>query len=127
MHELSISNAMLHQVALLVVQHGASGVSEITLRLGPLSGVEPELLRAAYLHSRAETVAAHADLVIVDVPIRILCQRCAAVGDARCRPLRLACEACGSDDTRLLGGDEMLLESVQLTFKESPCAPHAAA
>ena len=116
MHELSISNAMLRQVALLVDRHGATGVSEITLRLGPLSGVEPALLRAAYMQSRADTPAAHADLVIVDAPVRILCRRCAAVGEVTGRPLRLVCQACGNDDTRLLGGDEMLLESVELRF-----------
>jgi hydrogenase nickel incorporation protein HypA/HybF len=117
MHELSISNAMLEQVALVVVRHGARGVSEITLRLGPLSGVEPALLRAAYMQSRIDTLAADAELVIVDAPVRILCRRCAAVSDITCRPLRLMCGACGSEDTQLLGGDEMLLESIELTFQ----------
>lgn len=115
MHELSISNALLEQVACLVAQHGAAGVSLITLRLGPLSGVEPQLLRAAYMQSRTETFAEDADLVIVTATVRIFCQECAAIGDAT--PDRLTCGTCGSSHTRLLSGDEMLLESVDLVFQ----------
>jgi hydrogenase nickel incorporation protein HypA/HybF len=115
MHELSISNALLEQVACLVAQYGAAGVSVITLRLGPLSGVEPQLLQAAYMQSRIDTFAEDADLVIVTAGVRILCQKCAATGDAT--PNRLTCGTCGSSHTRLLSGDEMLLESVDLVFE----------
>ncbi|WP_020653158.1 hydrogenase maturation nickel metallochaperone HypA/HybF [Massilia niastensis] len=114
MHEVSICEALLAQVARLAVQHGATGVSTITLRLGPLSGVEPALLRTAYNQCRAGTCAQDADLVIVTVPVRITCQACAATGEATIE--RLACGTCGSADTRLVGGDEMLCESVDLVF-----------
>jgi len=117
MHELSISKAMLDQVAAVAARQGASHVREIRLRLGPLCGVEPALLHAAYLQSRAATPAAHAELVIVEMPVRIRCRRCGSVGDAGMRPLRLTCGACASADVQMLSGDEMLLESVELGFQ----------
>ena len=123
MHELSISVAMLDQVAALAVRHGASRVDEIRLRIGPLCGVEPALLRAAFLQCRAATPAAHARLVIVETPIRISCRRCGSAGDAGLRPLRLACGACASEDVQLLSGEEMMLESVELGFQPGDPAP----
>lgn len=114
MHELSISRALLDQLAGLVRQHQATGVSAITLRIGPLSGIEPALLRAAYMQSRKQTFAEHADLIILPAAVRVLCQECAAVSEAT--PARLTCAACSCSRTRLLSGDEMLLESVDLEF-----------
>lgn len=114
MHEVSISAAMLRQVADVVAQYGAAGVAKITLRLGPLSGVEPVLLRTAYMGMRKDTVAAGADLIVVDLPVRVFCGSCAAERDAA--PNGLTCPACGSSGTRLVSGDEMLIEAVDLIF-----------
>lgn len=114
MHELSISAAMLRQVADVMALHGAAGVAKITLKLGPLCGVEPVLLQAAYKRMRADTVIACADLNIIDVPVRVFCEECVAESEAA--PNRLACPACGSCGTRLVSGDEMLIEAVDLIF-----------
>ncbi|MEH6435996.1 hydrogenase maturation nickel metallochaperone HypA [Massilia sp. DD77] len=114
MHELSVCSALLDQVARLAARHGASGVSMVSLRLGPLSGIEPALLRAAYREARRGTPAQDAELAIVEVPLRIACLRCGAAGDAALD--RLSCAICGSGLTRLLSGDEMLLDSVDLVF-----------
>lgn len=114
MHEVSVSLALLEQVASVVRRHGARAASKLTLRIGPLSGIDAALLRAAYGQARADTVAAEANLVIVHMPVRVLCLACAAQEDGTAN--RLACPACGSTDTRLIAGDEMLLESVELVF-----------
>lgn len=114
MHEVSVSAALLEQVATVMERHHAIGVRKIILRLGPLSGVEPALLRAAYAQARVGTVAAHARLVIVQSPVRVLCEDCGAEGKGM--PNRLICPACGSPNARLLGGDEMLLETVDLVY-----------
>jgi hydrogenase nickel incorporation protein HypA/HybF len=114
MHELSISAALLEQVAAVIERHRATGVTNITLRLGPLSGVEPALLRAAYAQARVGTFAANAHLIVLDAPVRVLCDDCTAEGNGT--PNRLVCPACGSANTRLLGGDEMLIEAVDLVF-----------
>lgn len=114
MHELSISAALLEQVGAVMQRHRANGVTKITLRLGPLSGIAPTLLQAAYVQTRVDTVFACTDLVIVEVPVRVFCHSCAAEGNV---PLnRLLCPACGSANTQLLSGDEMLLETVDLVF-----------
>jgi len=114
MHELSIGRAMLEQATSIMLQHRATAVTAITLRIGPLAGVEPALLRTAYEQLRADTVAENANLIIHTMPVRIWCELCQSSHDAI--PGRLVCPRCGNMHTTLIGGDEMLLEAVDLTF-----------
>jgi len=111
-HELSICQAMLQQVEAIAAQRQARGVTSITIRIGPLSGVEPDLLQHAFPMARAGTVAAEARLIVERLPIRVRCEQCDAETEAT--PNRLLCGACGDWHTRLVSGDEMLLASVEL-------------
>lgn len=89
----------------------------ITLRIGPLSGVEPALLEAAYEIARRDTIAADARLVIERSVVRVRCRTCGAVCGAE--PANLLCAGCGSADTELRGGDECLLLELDLTVAGS--------
>jgi hydrogenase nickel incorporation protein HypA/HybF len=116
MHELSVCYGVLDQVEDIARQHDATGVRAIHLRIGPLSGVEPQLLEQAFPLARAGTIAADAELVIESLPIRVRCDTCGAETPAT--PSRLVCGACGDWHTRLMSGDELLLASVELTREE---------
>lgn len=115
MHELSVCRAMLGQVSAIAAQQRAAAVAKITLRIGPLSGVEPRLVRDAFPIARRGTVAERAELVIEQPPVRVYCLRCGAKSD--CTPNRLLCSACGDARTQLLSGDELLLVNMELTPK----------
>ncbi|RMD70017.1 MAG: hydrogenase maturation nickel metallochaperone HypA [Gammaproteobacteria bacterium] len=112
MHEFAVCQALVKEVLALAERHGAKGISSIRLSLGPLSGVEPELLRHAYPLAAADTPASAAELLIEELPIRVRCQTCGAETEAS--PNRLLCGRCGDWHTQLLSGDEMLLTSVEL-------------
>lgn len=116
MHELSIGRALLGQITAVMQQRNASIVTRATVRIGALSGVEPALLRTAYEQLRRDTVAAHAELVIVPVPVHVLCESCGAQSETTAN--RLVCPHCSSTRTIVTSGDEMLLESVDLVFEE---------
>jgi hydrogenase nickel incorporation protein HypA/HybF len=116
MHELSICQALLDQVERIAVEHGASAVERILLRVGPLSGVEGSLLRHAYPLAAAGTIAESAELVIEAAPVRVACSDCGAETDAT--PNRLLCGDCGSYKTRLVSGDELLLANLELTIPD---------
>lgn len=113
MHELSVCQGMLRQVAEIARQHAATGVTRIRLCLGPLSGVEPALLAQAFPLARAGTIAENAELIIESASVRVRCDSCGAETDAA--PSRLLCGSCGDWHTRLISGDELLLTSVELT------------
>lgn len=112
MHELSVCQQLLRQVARLAATHDAGRVDSIRLRIGPLSGVQPELLRQAFPFASAGTVADGARLVIETAAVRVHCLHCGEDGDAL--PNRLLCPHCGQWQTRLVSGDELLLVSVDL-------------
>jgi hydrogenase nickel incorporation protein HypA/HybF len=117
MHELSVCQALLGQVEALAHAHHARGVSRITLRIGPLAGVEPALLQQAYPIARAGTAAHAAELIIERLPVRVRCEHCGAESEVPAN--RLSCSACGDWQTQLIGGDELLLASVELVMDEA--------
>lgn len=120
MHELSVCQGLIDQVAGIVAAHRADGVRAIRLRIGPLSGVEPQLLEQAFPLARAGTVAEHAVLAIETQPVRVRCDRCGA--ETAAAPNRLLCGACGDWQTTLVSGDELLLVSVELVREEQPAS-----
>jgi hydrogenase nickel incorporation protein HypA/HybF len=112
MHELSVCQDLLAQVERVAFEHGARAVDRIVVKVGPLSGVEVPLLEQAYTIARAGTVAEGADLVAETAPVRVACETCGAETDATVN--RLVCGACGDYRTRLVSGDELILQSVEL-------------
>lgn len=121
MHELSVCLSLLDQVQSIARDHGATRVERIFLHIGPLSGVEGELLRNAYPLAAAGTLAEGAVLDIEPAPIRVYCTQCGAESDAT--PNRLLCAACGSHHTRLVSGDELLLARVELVIPDADPEP----
>jgi len=113
MHELSVCQALIGHVQDVAREHQATAVKTVNVRIGPLSGVEPDLLVQAFPLAAAGTVAEAAQLVIESLPIRVRCDTCGAETAAAAN--RLLCGACGDWHTRLVSGDEMLLASVELT------------
>jgi len=124
MHELSVCNAILDQVESIAREHGASSVSGIVLRIGPLSGVEADLLRRAYPLAAAGTVAADASLVIEQADIIVRCTQCNT--ESTVQPNRLLCASCGDFRTRIISGDELILQRVELDNMARNSSPAAA-
>ena len=112
MHELSVCQALLRQVAKLAEGRGASVVESITIEVGPLCGVEPMLLASAFGILRAGGCAAQAALLIEETPVTIGCLNCGV--QAQTAPSRLVCAACGGFRIRIVAGDELRLRRVEL-------------
>ena len=112
MHELAVCQALIDQVEQLALKEHAQQVLSIHLGIGPLSGVEARLLQQAFFIARAGGVAAEAELVIDSLPVQVSCDQCGQTTDAL--PARLLCGACGNWRTRLVSGDELQLQHVEL-------------
>jgi len=115
-HELAVCQALMQQVEGIARDKGAHRVTAVTVRIGPLSGVEPELLEQAFPLAAAGSVAETAGLVIETLPIRVRCDTCGA--ETEVSPNRLVCGDCGDWHTHVTSGDEMLLASLQLITDE---------
>lgn len=112
MHELSVCLSLLDQVRAIAAEHGANQVTRVELTVGPLSGVESDLLRSAWPLAAAGTVAVDADFIVNEADILVRCTSCNAETPARAN--RLVCGQCGDFKTTLISGDEMILQRVEL-------------
>lgn len=110
MHEYSIVRALLDRVHASARDHGATAVHRLRVRVGELSGVEPELLSSAYELVRGNGLCAGAELELVSAPARWSCPGCGRDID---RGAALSCPECALP-ARLEGGDEILLERIEM-------------
>jgi hydrogenase nickel incorporation protein HypA/HybF len=121
MHELAICQSLMDQVQDIALERNALSVTSIVVGMGPLSGVEAQLLKNAYTVASAGTVAEDAELIIENLPVRVKCSQCDSESDAL--PNKLVCKQCGDWRTTLVSGDELLLMSVELE-KPKELAPN---
>mgnify|MGYP001818970867 CR=1 FL=1 len=112
MHELAICQSLMDQVESIALERNAQSVTSIVIAMGPLSGVEAQLLKNAYPIASSGTVAEDAELIIEHLPVRVKCTQCGSESDAL--PNKLVCKQCGDWRTTLVSGDEMMLMSVEL-------------
>lgn len=112
MHELSVCQGMMRQLEQIAAEQDALAVTKVVIRIGPLSGVEPQLLEQAFPLASAGTVAADASLIVERLPVRVRCESCGAESEVAAN--RLLCGSCGDWHTQLLAGDELVLASVEL-------------
>ncbi len=89
----------------------------VMVNVAPLSGVESHLLGQAFPLASAGTLAEYSVLEIKTQAIEVECSECGQRTQAK--PNRLLCGICGGWKTRLISGDEMLLESVELICNEA--------
>jgi hydrogenase nickel incorporation protein HypA/HybF len=116
MHELSICQALLAQVKEIAQTHGATGVTQIIVAVGPLSGVEPSQLVEAFQWARAGSCAAQAELTFEQTVVRVRCIECGA--ESACPANCLLCGECRGFRTQVISGDELRLLRVELSSSE---------
>ncbi len=111
MHEYSLVEALVRRVEEEARQRSAIAVHGLKVSLGELSGVEPELFRAAYETFREGTLCAKAQLEIVRWPADWSCPSCGkaiAAGDV------LRCEPCDRPARLSERSQALLLESIDM-------------
>ncbi len=114
MHERSLIRSLLEHVAQIQNLHEGATVSEITVELGPLSGVEPELLRSAY----GAIADSNTKLIIHEVPLEVRCLACESCSSML--RFQSICPLCQSTELQIIGGDAFRL--LHVTLNEFPQA-----
>ncbi len=118
MHELSVCMALLDQVTAIAEERNARRVTRIELTVGPLSGIEIDLLENAWPIASAGTFADDAEVVVEATPVVVHCNACGKETSAETN--RLACGHCGALQTRVVSGEEMILQRVELETSANP-------
>lgn len=121
MHEFAICKALVDQLTAVAHDNGAARITGVTLVVGPLSGVVPELLSRAFPVAAAGSLSEGARLTVEEAGVRVWCPACEVESAAALN--RLVCAQCGDWRTELRSGAELLLKSVVL--EDAPAAPQA--
>jgi len=115
MHEYSLVLSLIERVEQELKNHGATTALRITVSVGELSGVEPELLASAFEIAREESLLRKTELTVSTVKARWQCTEC---GRDVAATTSLSCESCDSP-AKLTEGGEILFESVELEVPSS--------
>ena len=107
----------MSQIETIARDNNAGHVTSITIGMGPLSGVEGQLLKNAYPIASAGTVAEGAELSLLITPVRVRCSGCGK--ESEVQPNHLVCGHCENWRTELISGDELLLMRVELDKPEA--------
>lgn len=111
MHELSIAQSLLESVRAQAGAHPGARVTKVGIRVGELSGVEPDALQFSFEVIVRETEFRDAVLDIERVPLRQHCEACGR--DAAVVEFTLVCPDCGAS-TRAVAGDELQMTYLEL-------------
>jgi len=113
MHELSIALSILDVAAEAAECQGGGRVTAIHLRLGPLSGVVKDALRAAYDLAREDSDMPAAELIVEEVLLVAYCPTC-AVERTLPSPQELYCPACGTATPDVFRGRELEVVALEI-------------
>ncbi|HAA83611.1 MULTISPECIES: hydrogenase maturation nickel metallochaperone HypA [Thermodesulfobacterium] len=116
MHEFFIVQNVIRTVEDLMVNHPKKKVVKAVLLIGRFSGVEPELLQTALDFFKQGSVLKDAEIVIEIEDLRMRCQKCQQ--EFSKEKWDLTCPFCGSFETEVLSGEEMLLKSLELVDED---------
>ena len=111
MHELGIVFHIIDDVTEVARANDASSVTSVTLELGEVSGVVPELLSDAWRWAADRAELLHgAELICEPIEAVTLCEDCGlryrTVDHGR------TCPGCGSEGTHLEVGREVMIKEI---------------
>jgi len=110
-HEYALVEALVSRVEAEAASRSATRIARLSVRVGEMAGVDPELFQTAYDTFRAGTICADATLTLTRVPARWSCPRCRE-GIARGAVLR--CPACDVPASLDPDSDALTLDAIEM-------------
>jgi len=118
MHELGIAQSILDRMKEESMRHHGARVTKVGVRIGELSGVDPDSLSFGFEALSKETSLEGAAL---EIDFRRRRQRCSRCGcEFETDAMLTACPDCGSLHTICIAGDE--LDIVFIELEDAACA-----
>lgn len=118
MHELPITQSLLDLVLKHAEEAGGGRVTDLYLVVGKLSSVVDRSVQFYWDIITEGTAAEGAELHFRRTPIELECLDCGAVFEPE--EFSYTCESCSGLHVRVTGGDEFLLEAIDLESAEVP-------
>jgi len=112
MHEYSIVQSLLDSCEENAKVNGATKVTKVVVKIGVMSGVEPDLLQTAFDTFKEETICHNAQFIINIQKVKILCNECQTTSELEKN--EYCCPKCKSTQLDILDGEEMYLMQLEL-------------
>jgi len=105
MHELSVAMEIIDIVEKEAAKRNLKRVEEIALKIGALTGVDPEALRFAFEASTLDTPLAGVKISIENIPVRGRCLSCGKAIEVK--EFVFICPYCGAGNLEINQGEEL--------------------
>ncbi len=112
MHEFSIVQSLLNQCEDNAKANNADKITKVVIKIGVLSGVEPDLLESAFETFKEGTVCSESELVINLQPVVVYCLECKETSELK--KFEYICPKCGSANLEVKDGEDMYLMSLEM-------------
>ncbi len=116
MHEFSVVQSLIALIEKYARENGAKRITKVVVIVGVLSGVEPHLLEFAFETFKEGTIAEKAEFIIEVERLKVWCEDCLVESEKE--ELNVACPVCGSLKTRIKGGEDLLLKSLEMECED---------
>jgi hydrogenase nickel incorporation protein HypA/HybF len=117
MHELSIAQNIIETVQSNVPKSDWEHIAAVRLKIGTGAGVVADSLEFSFDAVKADSKINNAYLEIESIPFRIHCNVCDVDMDAE-NGMAL-CEKCGSADTKIISGTELIISEIEITESDT--------
>jgi hydrogenase nickel incorporation protein HypA/HybF len=95
-------------------ENQAARVVGIRLQVGELRDLTEEWIQRYFDYLSRDTLAEGATISLTRIPVRMACLACRTSFSADLHADQINCPACGHDQSSLTGGDEFLIESIEV-------------
>jgi len=112
MHEYSIVDSLLELADKHAKENNANKVTKLEIKIGVLSGVEPELLKTAFDTFKEGTICEEAEFIMKIQPVIIRCKDCNQ--ESTLQKDEYLCPKCNSTNLTIIDGEDMYLMSLEL-------------
>jgi len=112
MHEYSIVQALLDSCEEHAVKNDAKKVIKVMIKVGVLSGVEPQLLATAFNTFKEGTMCDGAIFELNHQKVIIECRECHDTNTLEKN--EFLCPKCESKDVKVIDGEDMYLMSLEM-------------
>ncbi len=112
MHEVSVARSLIREVEAIAARAGAERVTSIRVRVGEFSGVDPDLLQSAVALVTTHGIARNLDVIVERIALTARCSACDS--EFAVQRFKFICPKCCSTETRIVAGEELVLDTVTL-------------
>ena len=112
MHEYSIVQELLNQCEINVVKNNAKKVTKVVVKIGVMSGIEPELLKTAFDTFKEGTVCENCKYIQQIQSVVIKCYNCNV--ESTLSKNEYCCPICQGTKVDVIDGEDLMLMQLEL-------------